>query len=243
MADKNITRKSTSIEYNHLPTHLAIVPDGNGRWAELNGLSRIEGHRAGLENMRRMINYISEYPIKYVTIYGFSTENWLRPDNEVKGIFDLLEEVIDEYTKEIHQKGVKLLHIGRLNELPQSLQKAINRSIELTKNNTGMTLSIALNYGGRAEIVDATRHLISTGVSPQNLNEESFASYLYTNGIPDVDLLVRTGDVVRLSNFLIWQTAYSEYYFSKVLWPNFRKKDMDKALSSYSQRKRRFGGL
>ncbi len=243
MANRNRNRKSTGIEYNHLPTHLAIVPDGNGRWAELNGLSRIEGHRAGLENMHRMINYISEYPIKYVTIYGFSTENWLRPDDEVKGIFDLLEEVIDEYTRDIHQKGVKLLHIGRLNELPQSLQKAINRSIELTKNNTRMTLSIALNYGGRAEIVDAARHLISTHVSPQNINEESFSGYLYTNGIPDVDLLIRTGDVVRLSNFLIWQTAYSEYYFSKVLWPNFRKKDMNKALLSYSQRKRRFGGL
>ena len=243
MANKNITRKATGIEYNHLPTHLAIIPDGSGRWAELHGLSRIEGHRAGLENMRRMINYISEYPIKYVTIYGFSTENWLRPDDEVKGIFDLLEEVIYEYTREIHRKGVRLLHIGRFYELPQGLQKAIKRSIELTKNNTGMTLSIALNYGGRAEIVDAARHLISTGVSPQNINEESFPGYLYTNGIPDVDLLVRTGDVVRLSNFLIWQTAYSEYHFSKVLWPNFRKKDMDKALLSYSRRKRRFGGL
>jgi len=238
-----MANKSTKEIYIHLPNHLAIVPDGNGRWAERRGLPRLNGHRAGLENMRRMINYLSEYPIKYVTIYGFSTENWERPDDEVKGIFDLLEEVIDEYSAEIHKNGVKLCHIGRLNELPQNLQIAINRAVELTKNNTRMALSIALNYGGRAEIVDAARRLLSEGVKPQDLDEKSFNRYLYTNGLPNVDLLIRTGDVLRLSNFLIWQTAYSEYYFTKVLWPNFSKKDMDKALLSYSRRKRRFGGL
>lgn len=235
--------ESTGKEQIHLPNHLAIVPDGNGRWAELRGLSRVEGHRAGLKNMRRMINYISEYPIKYITIYGFSTENWLRPKDEVKGIFDLLEEVIEEYTRDIHRRGARLLHLGRLNELPSSLQQAINRSVELTRKNTGMTLCIALNYGGRAEIVDAARRLLTDNITPQDINEELFAGYLYTNGIPNVDLLIRTGDVVRLSNFLIWQTAYSEYHFTKVLWPNFSKKDMDKALLSYSRRNRRFGGL
>lgn len=238
-----MTIESTGKEQIHLPNHLAIVPDGNGRWAELRGLSRLEGHRAGLKNMRRMISYISEYPINYVTIYGFSTENWLRPEDEVKGIFDLLEEVIEDYTRDIHRKGARLLHLGRLNELPASLQQAINRSMELTRNNTGMTLCIALNYGGRAEIVDAARRLLTDSIAPKDINEELFAGYLYTNGIPNVDLLIRTGDVVRLSNFLIWQTAYSEYHFTKVLWPNFSKKDMDKALLSYSRRNRRFGGL
>jgi len=238
MANKSI--KEIHIQ---LPNHLAIVPDGNGRWAEQRGLPRLDGHRAGLENMRRMVNYLIEYPIKYVTIYGFSTENWERPDDEVKGIFDLLEEVIGEYSTEIHKNGVKLRHIGRLNELPPNLQIAIDRAVELTKNNTGMTLNIALNYGGRAEIVDAARRLLAEGVKPQDLDEKLFNRYLYTNGLPNVDLLIRTGDVLRLSNFLIWQTAYSEYYFTKVLWPNFDKKDMDKALLSYSRRKRRFGGL
>ena len=230
-------------KYRHLPTHLAIVPDGNGRWAERRGLPRLDGHRAGADNTRRMINYLNEYPIKYVTLYGFSTENWGRPEKEVKGIFDMLEEFIDTYTPEIHEKGVKLRHLGRLTELPQNLQTAIKKATELTKNNTGMTLNVAFNYGGRAEIVDAARRLLADGVAPQNVDEELFSNYLYTAGQPNVDLLIRTGDEVRLSNYLIWQTAYSEYHFTKVLWPSFGKKDMDKALNSYSRRKRRFGGL
>lgn len=227
----------------HLPTHIAIVPDGNGRWAERRGLPRLDGHRAGAENTRRMIDYLNEYPIKYVTLYGFSTENWGRPEEEVKGIFDLLVEFIENYVEEIHKNGVKLRHLGRLNELPQDLQTAINKAVEFTKNNTRMTLSVAFNYGGRAEIVDAARRLLTDTVIPQSIDEESFTRYLYTSGLPNVDLLIRTGDELRLSNFLIWQTAYSEYHFTKVLWPSFGKKDMDKALLSYSRRKRRFGGL
>jgi len=225
------------------PNHVAIVPDGNGRWAEQRGLPRLNGHRAGAENMRRMVEYLNEYPIKYVTLYGFSTENWGRPEDEVKGLFHLLEEFIDKYAPEIHKKGIRLRHLGRLNELPQGLQLAINKAIELTKSNTGMTLNVAFNYGGRAEILDAVRHLVAEGIASQNIDEELFNNYLYTAGLPYVDLLVRTGDELRLSNFLIWQTAYSEYYFTKVLWPDFNKKDIDKALLSYSQRKRRFGGL
>ena len=227
----------------HWPSHVAIVPDGNGRWAEKHGLPRLEGHRAGAENMWYMVKYLNEYPIKYVTLYGFSTENWSRPEDEVKGLFHILEEFISKYALEIHERGIKLSHLGRLGELPQSLQLLLNGAIKLTKNNTGMTLSLAFNYGGRAEIVDAVRRLIADSIPPQNIDEKLFSSYLYTAGLSDVDLLIRTANELRLSNFLIWQSAYSEYYSTNVLWPDFSKEDIDKALLAFSQRQRRFGGL
>jgi undecaprenyl diphosphate synthase len=233
------TRKKVT----HLPNHIAIVPDGNGRWAEQRGLSRIEGHQAGAENMRLMVEYLSEYPIKYLTLYGFSTENWSRPEEEVGGLFQILEKFINKYAEEIHKKGIRLRHLGRTEGLPEGLQRAERRAAELTKNNTGMTLSVAFNYGGRAEIVDAVRRIVAEGIAPQNIDEKLFCNYLYTVGLPEVDLLIRTGDELRLSNFLIWQTAYSEYYFTKVLWPDFGKEEIDQALLSYSQRQRRFGGL
>jgi undecaprenyl diphosphate synthase len=234
---------STKKRIAHLPIHVAIVPDGNGRWAEQRGLPRLEGHQAGAENMYRVVEYLSEYPIKYLTLYGFSTENWSRPEDEVRGLFQILEEFINTDTVEIHKKGIRLRHLGRLGELPSELQQVVNRAIELTKNNTGMTLSVAFNYGGRVEIMDAVRRIIADAIPPQNIDEKLFNSYLYTAGLPDVDLLIRTGDELRLSNFLIWQTAYSEYYFTNVLWPDFGKKDIDQALLTYSQRQRRFGGL
>ena len=227
----------------HLPNHVAIVPDGNGRWAKERGLSRLEGHYAGAENMRRTVEYLNQYPIKHVTLYGFSTENWSRPEDEVQGLFYLLEKFMDKYASKFHKMGIKFRHLGRLGELPPSLQLAVNRVVELTKNNTGMMLSIAFNYGGRTEILDAIRRIVAEGIPPQNIDEKLFNSYLDTAGLPEVDLLIRTADELRLSNFLIWQTAYSEYYFTKVLWPEFDKKEIDKALLSYSQRQRRFGGL
>jgi len=238
-----MTKASTTKKFTLLPTHIAIVPDGNGRWAERRGLPRLSGHRAGAENTHRMVKYLNEYPIKYVTLYAFSTENWNRPEAEVRGLFQLLEEFIDKCVPELHERDIRLRHLGRLNELPQGLQRAINRGIELTQNNAGMILSLAFNYGGRAEIIEAVRRLINEDIAPQNISEKLFNSYLYTAGLPDVDLLIRTGDELRLSNFLIWQTAYSEYYLTKVLWPDFGKKDIDKALLSYSRRQRRFGGL
>lgn len=201
------------------------------------------GHRAGILNMLKMIDYINEYPIPYVTLYGFSTENWNRPEKEVKGLFKLVESFIEEHLEKIHKKNIKIRHIGRLNELPPVLQAAINKSVKLTDKNKGMILSVCWNYGGRAEIVAAAAKLISSNTKPENLDEKVFAGYLYTAGMPDVDLLIRTGDETRLSNFLIWQTAYSEYYFTKVLWPDFDKKDIDMALTAYSKRHRRFGGL
>jgi undecaprenyl diphosphate synthase len=240
MADRAMSAKQF---IERLPTHVAIVPDGNGRWAEKRGLPRLEGHYAGAENMYNMVQYLNEYPIKYVSLYGFSTENWIRPESEVKGLFKLLVNFIDKYLQDIHQRNIKLRHSGRLLELPEDLQRAIRRAVELTKDNAGMTLNVAFNYGGRAEIVDAVRRLLADGNKAQDVNEESFNNYLYTVGLPDVDLLIRTGDETRLSNFLLWQTAYSEYHFTKVLWPDFSKKDIDKALLAYSRRKRRFGGL
>jgi len=234
---------STMKKISRLPNHVAFIMDGNGRWAEQRGLPRLDGHRAGVKNIRSIIECLNEYQVKYVTLYGFSTENWNRPEDEVKGLFHLLEEAIDKESRELHKSGVRLHHLGRLEELPPELQLAVNRGVELTKNNTGMTLSIAFNYGGRVEILDAVCHLIAEGIPPQSIDEKLFNSYLYTVGLPDVDLVIRTGGEVRISNFLIWQAAYSEYYFTKVPWPDFGKKDIDKALLSYSQRQRRFGGL
>ncbi|HXX59628.1 MAG TPA: polyprenyl diphosphate synthase [Dehalococcoidales bacterium] len=228
-------------KFKALPHHVAIVPDGNGRWAKQRGLPRIMGHRAGTENMLRMVQWISEYPIPYVTFYGFSTENWHRPSTEVLGLFDVVVKFVDSYLKDIQKANIKIRHIGTLQGLPQSLQDAITRSVESTKENTGMNLGIAWNYGGRAEIVEAAANLMREGYSPDKLDEKVFAEHLYTAGMPDVDLLIRTGDETRLSNFLIWQTAYAEYYFTKILWPDFGKKEIEAALLDFSNRDRRFG--
>ena len=233
----------TTENISSLPTHVAIVPDGNGRWAEKRGLPRLSGHREGVLNMLRIIQYISDYPIKYITFYGFSTENWNRPEAEVKGLFKLVEHFVDEQLHKIHEKNIRILHIGRLEGLPDSLQNKIQQAVSLTANNTGLTLGIAWNYGGRAEIVDAVTKLMADPNRPQQLDEKSFARYLYTGDMPDVDLLIRTANEMRLSNFLLWQTAYSEYHFTDVLWPDFGKKDIDAALLDYSKRNRRFGGL
>ena len=235
--------KLTAEKISSLPTHVAIVPDGNGRWAEKHGLPRLAGHREGVLSMLRMIQYISEYPIKYVTFYGFSTENWNRPDPEVTGLFKIVEHFIDEQLDIINEKNIKIRHIGRLQGLPDSLQNAIRKAVSLTANNTGMTLGVAWNYGGRAEIVDAIAKYTADPDRPQPLDEKSFTRYLYTGDMPDVDLLIRTSGEARLSNFLLWQAAYSEYYFTDVLWPDFGKKDIEEALLEYSRRNRRFGGL
>jgi len=226
-----------------LPDHVAIIMDGNGRWAGQRGLSRLEGHKAGVDNIRSIVRCLNEQQIKYVTLYGFSTENWSRPEEEVTGLLQLLEERIDKEARELHENNVKIRHLGHLEELPQSIQLLINKAVELTKNNTGMTLGFAFNYGGRSEILDAVRHIIAKGIAPQDIDEKLFSNYLYTAGLPDVDLLIRTGGELRISNFLVWQAAYSEYYFTEVLWPDFDEKEVEKALLAYSRRQRRFGGL
>jgi undecaprenyl diphosphate synthase len=218
------------------PAHVAIIMDGNGRWAKQRNLPRFEGHRAGVENMQAAIRYFNRLKIKHLTVYGFSTENWNRPEEE-------MQEIIDEEASKLHRQGIRLRHLGQLERLPKNLQTAINKIVDLTRNNTGMNFNFAFNYGGRTEIVDATRRLIAEGVPAEKVDEKLFGRYLYTTDLPEVDLLIRTGGELRISNFLIWQTAYSEYYFTPVLWPDFDKKEIDKALLAYSQRQRRFGGL
>ncbi len=230
-------------QITHLPNHIAFIMDGNGRWAEQRGLSRFEGHQVGIERTRSLITQLQQRNIKYATLYAFSTENWRRPEAEVKGLLRLLEEALNKESAELHKKGVKLCHLGSLEGLSAKLQQTILNVTELTKNNTEMIVNFAFNYGGRSEILDAVRHLIAEKVSPQSIDEKSFSNYLYTAGLPDVDLVIRTGGEIRISNFLLWQAAYSEYYFTPILWPDFSEAELDKALVTYSQRQRRFGGL
>jgi len=230
-------------EISRLPNHIAFIMDGNGRWAEKRGLPRLEGHRAGLEATRSVVEHLGEYHIKYVTLYSFSTENWNRPKDEVAGLLNILERSMDKEAKELHKRGVRIRHLGHLERLPQHLRQAIENAIELTLNNTEMTLSLAFDYGGRLEILDAVRSILADGISPENIDEKLFNSYLYTADLPDVDLVIRTGGDLRISNFLLWQSAYSEYYFTSALWPDFDTEELGKALIAYSQRQRRFGGL
>jgi undecaprenyl diphosphate synthase len=227
----------------NLPVHVAFILDGNGRWAAQRGLPRLEGHRAGVKNIRPILIYLKNRGIGYVTLYAFSTENWNRPADEVKGLFGILESIITREARELHKNGVRIRHIGRLEGISASLQKAIHRALKLTENDTGMTLNFAFNYGGRAEILDAVRKYVTSGEPVDHIDEASFREYLYTAGLPDVDLVIRTGGEIRTSNFLIWQAAYSEYYFTPVLWPDFNEAELEKALQEYSQRQRRFGGL
>jgi len=225
------------------PKHVAIIMDGNGRWAERRGLPRIAGHEAGVNRIRSVVKTCVDNQVKFLTIYGFSTENWNRPEEEVYGIFDLLEEYIDREGSELHREGVKMRHLGRLSELPQGVQAAIERNCRLTRDNTRMVLNFAFNYGGRTELADAARRLVEEKAPAGEIDAGAFASRLYTAGMPDVDLLVRTGGELRLSNFLLWQSAYAELYFTRVLWPDFTPRQVLRALDAYEQRQRRFGGL
>jgi undecaprenyl diphosphate synthase len=228
---------------NYLPVHVAIIMDGNGRWAEQHGLSRLEGHYAGTENCHRVIEEFNGYGIKYLTLYAFSTENWLRPQEEVQGLFQIMAEMLDRETQALHERGVSIHHLGKLDGIPPELKQRVQQALELTKNNTGLTLSIAFNYGARAEIADAMRRIIEDKVAPQDICEDLIGSYLYTAGLPDPDLIIRTAGEMRLSNFLLWQNAYSEYYYTPVYWPDFNEEEIKKALVAYGQRERRFGGL
>jgi undecaprenyl diphosphate synthase len=228
---------------SRIPTHVAIIMDGNGRWARERGLPRLAGHRAGTENLRRVIRACVEFGIKILTIYAFSTENWGRPEAEVRGLLSILEQVIDSELDELHQQGVQLRHLGRLEGLSPQLQEKVRRAIELTKNNDRLILNVAFNYGGRDEILQAVRRLIADGVRPEEVTEALFTRYLYTAGLPDPDLIIRTSGELRVSNFLIWQAAYAEYYATPVYWPDFDKEELRKALVEYSRRQRRFGVL
>jgi undecaprenyl diphosphate synthase len=217
--------------------------DGNGRWAQQRGLPRLAGHRAGTENIRRIVETCVDLGVRYLTLYAFSTENWSRPADEVSGLMALLVEYVDREVDALHAQGVRLRHLGRLEELAPNLQRTVCRAIDITKNNTRFNLSVALNYGGRAEIVDAVRRMMEDDLSPDEVDEETLSRYLTTNDLPDPDLVVRTGGEMRLSNFLLWQTAYSEYYATPAYWPDFGPRELEEAIRSYGLRQRRFGGL
>jgi len=220
-----------------------MIMDGNGRWALARGLPRMAGHKAGTENLRRVIRATAEFGIKYLTIYAFSTENWGRPPEEVRGLLTILEDVIDRELNELHKEGVQLRHLGRLEQLSPALQKKVVHAMELTKNNNRLILNIAWNYGGRDEIIQAIQHMMKDGVAPEKVTDELVGQYLYTAGVPDPDLIIRTSGELRISNFLIWQAAYSEWYVTPTYWPDFDKLEYRHALETYSQRDRRYGGV
>ena len=226
-----------------VPCHLAIIMDGNGRWARSRGLPRLAGHRAGTENIRWILEGCVEHGIKILTLYAFSTENWGRPSAEVRGIMRILEQTIDRELQELHQNSVQLRHIGRLGGISKELRRRVREAIELTRHNDRIILNVAFNYGGRTEIVDAVRRLVESEVDPDRLDEHLFSQYLYTAGLPDPDLIIRTAGELRISNFLIWQSAYAEYYATPTYWPDFNRDELDRALLEYNSRERRFGLL
>jgi len=238
-----VSKEPRLLELPQLPQHVAIIMDGNGRWAGERGLSRQAGHRAGTENIRRVIETLTRYQVPILTLYAFSTENWSRPPDEVAGLMALLVEYVDREVDALHAQGVRLRHLGRLEELAPHLQRTVCRAVELTQHNTRFTLAVALNYGGRAEIVDAVRRLITDGVAPEDVNEALISRYLTTGDLPDPDLVIRTAGEMRLSNFLLWQSAYAEYYATPTYWPDFGPQEIGQALVAYSLRERRFGGV
>ncbi|MCB9114328.1 MAG: di-trans,poly-cis-decaprenylcistransferase [Caldilineaceae bacterium] len=228
-------------EITAVPHHLGIIMDGNGRWAQARGMPRLAGHRAGVDNIRRILEHCVQRGVKVLTIYAFSTENWQRPPDEVSGLMRLLGLTIQRQLNDLDRNGVRILHSGRMEGINKHLQKQIVNALEVTKHNDRIILNVAFNYGGRAEILDAVRHIIQDGTAPELLTEEMLSSYLYTGGLPDPDLIVRTGGEWRLSNFLIWQAAYAEYYTTPTYWPDFDEVELDKAFVEFSRRERRFG--
>lgn len=238
-----MSSEGTPETFSKLPTHIAVIMDGNGRWAQARGLPRIAGHRAGTENLRRVITACVEFGIKYLTIFAFSTENWGRPQAEVQGLMSILAEVIDKELEELHREGVQLRHIGHLEHLDPNVRQKILHAIDLTKANDRLILNVAFNYGGRDEILCAIRQMITEGVKAEDVNEELFVRYLFTTGVPDPDLIIRTSGEMRISNFLIWQAAYAEWYITPTLWPDFDKEELQQAIRAYGQRDRRFGRL
>lgn len=224
-----------------IPVHVGIIMDGNGRWAQARGLPRIAGHQAGTENLRRILRATVEFGIRILTIYAFSTENWERPQEEVEGLMNIMERMVDRELPELHREGVQIRHLGRMERVPERLQEKIRYALDLTRNNQRLILNVAFNYGGRAEIVDAVRRIIRDGIPAEQVDEALIARYLYTAGLPDPDLIIRTSGEMRVSNFLIWQGAYAEYYVTPVYWPDFDKDEYYKALTEYARRERRFG--
>ena len=229
------------LDKSKLPKHIAIIMDGNGRWAKKKRLPRIMGHRAGAKTVKEIVTVCAEWNIKFLTLYAFSAENWTRPKVEINALMRLLKRYLIKEYKNLQKNNIKLTAIGRIEELPDFAKAELKKVIKLTSSNTGLNLNLALNYGGRAEIVDAINLIIREKLS--NINEEIFSKYLYTNGLPEPDLLIRTSGEMRISNFMLWQSAYTEIWITKTFWPDFRKKDLLKAILDFQKRDRRFGGI
>jgi undecaprenyl diphosphate synthase len=239
--------KKEILRKGNLPAHVAIIMDGNGRWAKRRGLPRTAGHRAGVKTVKRIVRAAGELGISVLTLFTFSRENWKRPKYEVSAIMKLLYETTKREIEELNENNVRLITTGRIDELPQQKREILERAKDKTKSNTGLILNLALNYGGRSEILDAVKQLaldVREGkLDPNSLDESSFSEYLYTKDLPDPDLLIRTSGEMRISNFLLWQTSYTELYVTNVLWPNFTVRDFYQAIRDYQNRKRRFGKI
>jgi len=236
-----VNKKLAPLAQGRIPVHVAIIMDGNGRWAKQRGKPRLFGHRAGAQNLRNIIKACVEFGVRYLTVYAFSTENWSRPQEEVRGLMNILSEAIEKELPELNRQGVRLRHIGRLDRLEPRLIKKINAALEVTSKNDRLDMCIAWNYGGRDEIIYAVEKIIADGRKPEEITENLISQYVFTSGIPDPDLVIRTSGEFRTSNFLLWQTAYSEWYFPKIFWPDFGREAFYDALVDYAARERRFG--
>lgn len=231
------------LDVARVPEHVAIIMDGNGRWARQRGMARIEGHEAGTENIRRITFAAGKLGIKYLTLWAFSSENWRRPKEEVEGILSILSRAIVTETDELDRQGAQLRHIGDLGSLAPELQHAIRGAVERTQGNQKLVLTLAFNYGGRQELVHAIQEIVASGTSPSAINEDLVEQHLYTTNLPDPDLIIRTSGEYRLSNFLLWQSAYSELFFCPTLWPDFGPEHLEEAVQEYAGRERRFGAI
>jgi len=235
------------MEPTNLPQHIAIIMDGNGRWARERGLPRNRGHREGVNSVREITRECAKLGIRQLTLYAFSVENWKRPKNEVDFLMRMLRRFLIAERKEIMENNIRLTAIGRIHELPKEVQKELRKTREMSKNNKGMTLCLALNYGGRSEIADAVAKIAKDAsdgaLKPGDVNEDLISNYLYTAGMPDPDLLIRTSGEMRVSNFLLWQISYAELYVTPLCWPDFRKPQLMEAIAEYAKRERRFGGI
>lgn len=226
-----------------VPRHVAIIMDGNGRWARAHGLPRLAGHRAGTENLRPILRACAEFGIKILTVWAFSTENWRRPEQEVKGLLRILGRMIQRELDALNREGVQIRHLGRLDRLPPRLQNQVRHALEVTKDNQRIVLNVAFDYGGRDEIVQAVQRIIRDGIAAEAVDESLLSGYLYTAGQPDPDLIIRTSGELRTSGFMLWQSAYSEYYVTPTFWPDFGREELHQALLAYGQRERRYGGI
>jgi len=228
---------------NKLPVHVAIIMDGNGRWAKERGLPRIMGHKVGAESVREIIRTAKEIGIKYLTLFTFSTENWKRPEEEVNFLMDMLKQLLRDEVEELKRNGVRLRAMGRLDMLPQRVKEELEYAERETEMNKDLTVILALSYSGRAEIVDAVKKIIRKAPDPEYVTEDTFGNFLYLPDVPEPDLMIRTSGEMRISNFMLWQLAYTELYFTKTLWPDFRREEFLKIIDDYTKRERRFGGI